>query len=119
MILGRNSTNPYSAGLLDGEGCVYYKNSPTVEITNKNKKPLKMLKKKWGGTVRVKSKKKVVYAWSIYGRSAIKFLRAVQKYTIIKHEQIKTLLKIRKVSSKVMKKRLIKKLKELKNVYPA
>lgn len=118
MFLGRNTTNSYSAGLLDGEGCVYHKNSPTVEITNKNKKPLLMLRKKWGGSVRVKSKKQAVYAWSVYGKSAIRFLKAVQKYTIIKREQIKTLLRIRKTFNKVLKKRLIKKLKELKNVYP-
>jgi len=123
MALGRNTINAYSAGFLDGEGCVFFKNSPTVEITNKHKHPLFKLKKKWGGNVRTQSKERQVYVWSIYGTSALAFLKAVKKYSIVKHSQIETLVKFCKLghskSCKAKKVKLLKKLKDLKNVYPS
>lgn len=123
MALGRNTINAYSAGFLDGEGCVYFKNSPTVEITNKHKHPLFKLRKKWGGNVRSKSGDGQVYVWSVYGSQALTFLRAVKKYSIIKHNQIETLMKFCKLRNnkncKTKKVKLLKKLKDLKNAYPS
>jgi len=78
--------NAYAAGLLDGEGCIRWNKSPSVEVTNKHYGILAQMQDKWGGSVR--SKGKDIYVWTLYGRKALAYLSCVGKYSVIKYPQI-------------------------------
>jgi hypothetical protein len=84
--LGRNTLNAYAAGLLDGEGCIRWNKSPSVEVTNKDFIVLMIMQHKWGGTIREKQEN--VYVWTLYGRKALDYLLCVARYSVIKHKQI-------------------------------
>ncbi len=112
--LGRNTLNAYAAGLLDGEGCVRWNNSPSIEVSNKHRGALRLLQEKWGGTIRDKGDE--VFVWTVYGKKALKYLSNVAKYSVIKYPQIVALF--RAVSSKgTVRQQHIDTLKRLKNVY--
>jgi hypothetical protein len=83
----------YAAGLLDGEGCIRWNRTPTVEITNKHLGVLLMLSNIWKGKVREKNPG--VFVWCAYGDNAVRFLQEVGRYTIIKFPQVFHLLKAR------------------------
>ena len=112
--MGRNTLNAYAAGLLDGEGCVRWNNSPSIEVSNKHRGALCLLQEKWGGTIRDKGDE--VFVWTVYGKKALKYLSNVAKYSVIKYPQIVALF--RAVSSKgTVRQQHIDTLKRLKNVY--
>lgn len=111
--LGRNTLNAYAAGLLDGEGCLRWNNSPTVEVTNKDFIVLTIMQHKWGGTVR--EKQEGIYVWTLYGRKALKYLLCVARYSVIKHPQIVVLFKAANSTGNA-RLRNIKELKRLKHV---
>jgi len=106
--------NAYSAGLLDGEGCIRWNSSPTVEITNKHHAVLVQMRRKWGG--RVRDKGEGVYVWTVYGRKALKYLMAVARYSVIKYPQIATLFKAVSSTGKRRTGHLAR-LRTLKHVY--
>lgn len=112
--LGRNTLNAYAAGLLDGEGCIRWNHSPSVEVTNKHYGVLVQMQERWGGTIR--SKGPGVFVWTLFGRKAIKYLGNVCRYSIIKYPQIAVMFEV--VAAHPSKRKpLIAKLKRLKNVY--
>ena len=113
--LGRNTLNAYAAGLLDGEGCVRWNQSPTIEITNKHYGVLIRMADKWGGSIRLKSED--VFVWTLYSKKAIKFLNDVTPYTIIKYQQIVALLKAIKCPYKKDRLHHLRNLSRLKHVY--
>jgi hypothetical protein len=112
--LGRNTLNAYAAGLLDGEGCIRWNHSPSVEVTNKDFIVLMIMQNKWGGTIREKQDN--VYVWTLYGQKALDYLLCVARYSVIKHPQIVALFKAANTNGKA-RIRHIKNLKRLKNVY--
>jgi hypothetical protein len=57
-----------------------------VEITNMNDAVLRAMQIKWEGTVRLKGPG--LFVWTLYGRRAVRFLKDVVRYSIIKHSQI-------------------------------
>ena len=113
--LGRNTLNAYTAGLLDGEGCIRWNRTPSIEITNKHYGVLLRVAAKWGGSIRLKGDN--VFVWTACGKKAIKFLGDVTPYTVIKYQQIVALLKAVKCPYKKDRLRHLRNLKRLKHVY--
>lgn len=100
---------------MDGEGCIRWNRTPTVEITNKHIGVLMLLSGRWGGTVREKDKG--VFVWSVYGQRAIRFLRCVGKYSVIKFPQIFCLILAHKTKKVADRDRYIRQIRSLKSVY--
>lgn len=113
--LGRNTLNAFAAGLLDGEGCVRWNNCPCVEVTNKHFGVLALMRSKWGGNIREKADE--VFVWTLYGDKALKYLRQVARYSVIKHPQIVALFSAHQAKDRNIRSYYIKTLKRLKNVY--
>lgn len=113
--MGRNTLNSYAAGLLDGEGCIRWNRSPSVEITNRHLAVLETVRDRFGGSIRVKGPD--VFAWSAYGKNALKFLKSVSRYSIIKHPQIVQLVAACATSAPSQRNAHIVMLKRLKHVY--
>lgn len=112
--MGRNTLNAYAAGLLDGEGCVRWNHSPSIEVSNKHQGALRLLQEKWGGSIRDKGDK--VFVWTVHGKRALKYLSNVAKYSVIKYPQIVALF--RAVATRgTVRQQHIDTLKRLKNVY--
>jgi hypothetical protein len=107
--------NAYAAGLLDGEGCIRWNKSPSIEVTNKHYGVLVSMQERWGGSVRIKDEG--VYVWTLYGKKALTYLSCVARYSIIKHSQICALFQAAAATVKSERLRHIKTLKRLKNVY--
>lgn len=112
--LGRNTLNAYAAGLLDGEGCIRWNRSPSVEVTNKDFVVLMLMQYKWGGTIREKDKD--IYVWTLYGQKALNYLLCVARYSVIKYPQIVELFRASR-SRGTKRERHIKNLKRLKHEY--
>lgn len=112
--LGRNTLNAYAAGLLDGEGCIRWNRSPSVEVTNKDFVVLMLMQYKWGGTIR--EKEKDIYVWTLYGQKALNYLLCVARYSVIKYPQIVELFRASR-SRGTQRERHIKNLKRLKHEY--
>lgn len=106
--------NAYAAGLLDGEGCIRWNRTPSVEVTNKDFVVLMLMQYKWGGTIREKDKD--IYVWTLYGQKALNYLLCVARYSVIKHPQIVELFRASR-SRGTKRERHIKNLKRLKHEY--
>jgi hypothetical protein len=99
----------WAAGFFDGEGCVLVakcKNTGSrggwnyylqVSIAQQDKRPLSLIQEKFGGAVRLnkakaqyEKKKRHVYTWALVmtGAAAIRFLRAMEPYCVVKSEQV-------------------------------
>lgn len=113
--MGGHALIPYVAGVLDGEGCIRYKSTPTVEITNKHQGMLVALQKRWGGAVRVKGEG--IYVWCLYGQRALNFLSQMSKYSIVKYPQIVALFAASYTACPETRSKHIAELKRLKSVY--
>lgn len=100
---------------MDGEGCLRWNNTPTVEITNKHIGVLTMLSSYWGGNVRRKGPD--VYVWSLYGKRAIRFLKDVGKFSVVKFPQVFTLLLASQTRDRNKRNDYINHIKRLKHVY--
>lgn len=107
--------NAYSAGLLDGEGCIRWNGTPSIEVTNKHYGVLAQMQDRWGGSVRLKDHE--VYVWTLCGARAIAYLSCVGRYSIIKYPQIVTLIAAAKARDIRERIRHIRYLKRLKHVY--
>lgn len=92
----------YLAAFLDGEGCITCNFGPNdnvsicVRLNNTCVRPLKRAEELFGGEVKPKGNKKnrPMFAWSLYGSTAVPFLTTVLPYLLIKHEQAKLALTI-------------------------
>ncbi len=101
-------SDSYIAGFFDGEGCITsqlvwktgkYEKHPRVNvqvtITQKDRKILEGIQKKFGGTIQYKfggpkyAKRNPCYHLRITGKETMgNFLRTIQPYSIVKREQI-------------------------------
>ena len=105
----------YSAGLMDGEGCIRWNKSPSVEVSNKHIGVLYKQQETWGGSVRCKGQN--VFVWTLYGQNALKYLRDVMTFSVIKYPQILTLFCVVKATTKTERARHINTLKRMKHEY--
>jgi hypothetical protein len=86
----------YTAGLLDGEGCIQLKpyakrnaHGLEVEIAQKRPAVLEWVEYRFGGYV---GHWKRVSTWRIYGEKALNFLQQVHPYLIVKHAECELVL---------------------------
>ncbi len=84
----------YTAGLFDGEGCVYIGlrsgyHTLSVSITNTDKPVLDWTASMFGGTVRCRSngKYRPVFVWDMAGPGAAVFLSTISPWLRIKAQQ--------------------------------
>lgn len=110
-----NALTAYAAGLMDGEGCVRWNGTPSIEVTNKHRGALQMLQDRWGGSVRLKGEG--VFVWTVCGANALSFIDDTCDYSVIKRKQIIALLFAVIVGNTETRKHYLKDLKRLKNVY--
>lgn len=104
----------YIAGFIDGEGCIGiynrgrkgYTNNPYIsvelKVSNTNQKPLKKIKKKYGGTIYCRKRKNgfgtmPIYEYTLVGKSLTKLLKDIEPFVIIKKPQVKKALKARQI----------------------
>lgn len=99
-------TNEYTAGLLDGEGCIQITNNESgrkknprlrlsVSITSTHPGVIQQLKDLFGGSVvptKAKGKRAASWSWSITSRGAKEFLLKVSPHLIIKAPEAKIAL---------------------------
>jgi hypothetical protein len=71
---------------------------------------------KWGGTIR--PVQNGVFIWTMYGRSALQFLKNVSRYSIIKHPQIVALFAACAAPTSSIRARHLTTLRNLKHVHP-
>jgi hypothetical protein len=91
----------YFSGLFDGEGCIVVSNKHQliVTIVNTNKICLEYIKSRVGGKLRERKRKKAKFNWKrsfrLYfnGREAVKILKMMFPYLIIKEKEAKLILK--------------------------
>lgn len=100
---------------MDGEGCVRWNGTPSIEVTNKHQGALELLQGTWGGSIRLKGEG--VYVWTTCGSRAIKFIDDVYDYSVIKRHQAAALLCAYLVGNTKARLFYLKELKRLKNVY--
>lgn len=83
----------YLAGVIDSDGCITTDTgkSVRVQITNKSMKLLNLARGNFGSTISVKERKTQkhnwTYEWTLHGKSAIKFLKLILPYLVVKHRQ--------------------------------
>lgn len=105
----------YSAGLLDGEGCIRWNRTPSVEVVNKHCGVLYKQQKIWGGNVR--DRKDGTFVWVLYGKNALEYLQDVVNFSTIKYPQILTLFCVVRATTKPERIRHINTLKRMKHEY--
>lgn len=71
---------------------------------------------KWGGTIRPVQDE--VFIWTLYGSNALRFLKNVSRYSIIKHPQIVALFAACAASTSSTRARHLTTLRNLKHVHP-
>lgn len=93
------TTKAYFAGLFDGEGCVYITthkggcnyNSIMVTCANTDRRPLDIMVNIFRGGIAIekprKPNHKTKYTWRAYHHQAIRFLKTVLPYLVIKKEK--------------------------------
>lgn len=81
----------YVAGILDGEGCFRWHNSPTIGVDTTAKETAQALYDRCGGTCSVLKRKtnadRTVFRWAIYGTNAIKLCQLLAPYLTEKQQQ--------------------------------
>ena len=120
----------YLAGLLDGEGCLYYthqiyKNShyyyPRINITNTHKLTLNWIKLLFGGTIRNdhrsdnNPKHKQRWRWIINCQDAVKLIKCLLPYLKIKKNEAKLFVQSYDGDNN-FKKNLYKKIQKLRKI---
>jgi hypothetical protein len=92
------SVRAYTAGYLDGEGCIRWNNcTPNVTLESCNPNPMQFVAAHYGGKVtQVKRKtpttKRPVYRLSYYGPTAITLLLSLLEFLIEKKDQAENLI---------------------------
>ena len=98
----RYPSSEYFAGLFDGEGCIFVGNingkdtlgTLRLSISNKDTRPLKILKELYGGCLSEdKRKTPSCYVWWVSALKAKRFIRNIFPFSIIKKEQLIVALK--------------------------
>lgn len=97
----------YSAGILDGEGGIRViaerrkrmkNDSPyifyrlRIDVVNTDKRIMDYFLQNFGGTVcsnnyKYKGNKRIIWRWQLFGNQAIKFLKKISPYILLKKEQ--------------------------------
>ena len=102
-------TTSWAAGFFDGEGCVsvsrrkrgnFIEHFISVQIGQKDDTPLKAFKLKYGGSQCPSKTPSDCARWRIHGKASERFLKDIYPYTIVKREQIRIVLEIRKLIGK-------------------
>ncbi len=94
----REKQKAYLAGIIDGEGTVtlakHHRNetpTPSVSVANNSLELLRWIKRLVGGTIVSKKKRQAhhhdAYAWTIRQDKAIRLLKEIKKYLIVKKPQ--------------------------------
>ncbi len=105
----------YLAGFTDGEGCVtigYNKTTksyfPVVTIANTNELIMGIIAKQFGGRYYVRAKfknRKPVCIWYLSPKESVyKFLKKIHPYSIVKRDQIETVLSLEHIKYSLKKK---------------
>ena len=100
----------YAAGFIDGEGCIAVqrpsqRRGPAsfrayVEVAQVDPAPLEFLAARWGGGIytfdrsheRYGGNARPIHSWRIASRVAVKFLRDIAPFAIVKRTQIANVL---------------------------
>lgn len=86
----------YVAGILDGEGCFRWHNSPTIGVDTTAKETAQALYDICGGTCSVLKRKtnsgNVVFRWAIYGTNAVNLCKTLIPYLTEKAHQAEVLI---------------------------
>jgi LAGLIDADG-like domain len=98
-------TDPYLAGLFDGEGCVTIwtrRNGAIVlilAISNGHRGVLEQCQERFGGSIRKKTRTEnaPVYDWQVSGPKAEVFARAILPFSIVKAAQLELFLEARSI----------------------
>ena len=97
----------YVAGILDGEGCLgvgwrlkkYV--TPTVQVSNTKVELLHWLSERFGGAVYEhaprEGNRQACYLWTLAGTKALRVIEAALPYLVIKREQARLLLSMRRI----------------------
>jgi hypothetical protein len=97
-------TDQWVAGFFDGEGCVsivrrkrgnWIEHHLSVQISQNDQRPLKAIRKRFGGSQCVSMTPSGCWRWRIHGKAADAFLRAIHPFSIVKAEQIRLALVLR------------------------
>jgi len=99
----------WASGFFDGEGNVYIRHRRRgactdhvlyVQVTQKDKLPLQILKSHWGGSITEVKNPSGCWRWRVVTAMAERFLWDILPHSVVKREQIEAALVIR---SKVRK----------------
>lgn len=99
----------WSAGFYDGEGCIIVTSNPArtrftlvSSVAQQDPKPLRMLKKRFGGGVNTdigsstgysrKNGNALIWRWKLSGANAYDFFLAIEPYSITKRSQLQLAL---------------------------
>ncbi len=104
----------YFAGLFDGEGCIYISRQKQGKYTthilkariyNLDLRPLRMAKRLYDGTLSFARKEdyRNQWYWEVGARKAVKFLKDILPYSIIKKDEIEVGLEFQKANSELHK----------------
>ena len=88
----------YVAGILDGEGCFRWHNSPCIGVDTTSKETAQTLYDLCGGSCSVLKRKtnanKTVFRWTIYGANAVNLCRLIGPYLTEKKMQAELLISL-------------------------
>lgn len=88
----------YVAGYIDGEGCVYYKSTPVVEVQNTYPDTLVELRRTFGGNIRRRLSRReharTTFTWTVHGHNARHCLVSVKPFLIEKRRQAELVLMV-------------------------
>ena len=114
--------NPkYLAGLLDGEGCFRFTQTPLVEVCGSFPEILQDIQAYYGGRLAIQMptalSRKRMYKWTVTGPTAIRVTTDVLPYLKEKEPQARLLLKVQRYPPKsAMRAASVRELKALKRI---
>jgi len=109
----------YIAGFIDGEGCIYSNGGYLgVIVSNTVRAPLEFIEGEFGGSISIHiyappNKRKPIYNWKIFGRSAAIVLQFLLPYLIVKKEHALLGMQLVMVSDKTRRNDIALELKRL------
>lgn len=114
----------YLAGYLDGEGSftVWHGTTPAISVSNTFPYVLEALRKEWGGSISLKSRKdgakaRTAWEWRVWGDRAIDVARMVSPYLVEKRVQADLMAQVRTwPPGSQQRKDLVERLKALKRI---
>jgi hypothetical protein len=97
----------YLAGYIDGEGCIGWYNSPSLQVESCHPEPMRFMQSLYGGEIRsrkrtgAKQTPRTVYTLRYYADSCIMILEHLIPFLIEKKQQAEAILQMRKLKKKV------------------